>query len=32
MTKSPNIVLLMADQHQAGMLGCAGDPSWLSGS
>ena len=25
MAKPPNIVLLMADQHQADMLGCMGD-------
>ncbi|MGH7010652.1 MAG: sulfatase-like hydrolase/transferase, partial [Caulobacteraceae bacterium] len=25
MARRPNIVLLMSDQHQAGMMGCAGD-------
>lgn len=27
MAKKPNIVLLMADQHRADMLACAGDPA-----
>ena len=27
MTKAPNIVLVMSDQHQADMMGCAGDPT-----
>ena len=27
MTRSPNIVLVMADQHRADVLGCAGDAS-----
>ena len=26
-TTSPNIVLVMSDQHRADMMGCAGDPS-----
>jgi len=26
-TTSPNIVLVMSDQHRADMIGCAGDPS-----
>lgn len=29
---SPNIVLVMSDQHRADMMGCAGDPSVLTPS
>ncbi len=31
-TGSPNIVLVMSDQHRADMMGCAGDPSVLTPS
>jgi choline-sulfatase len=31
-TTSPNIVLVMSDQHRADMMGCAGDPSVLTPS
>ncbi|MBS0278453.1 MAG: sulfatase-like hydrolase/transferase, partial [Proteobacteria bacterium] len=38
MKKRPNIVVLMADQHRADMMACAGDPvaqtpniDWLAG-
>ncbi len=30
MTKSPNIVLLMSDQHRADIMGCAGDPAAIT--
>ncbi|HLX87886.1 MAG TPA: sulfatase-like hydrolase/transferase [Acidimicrobiales bacterium] len=32
MSKAPNIVLVMSDQHRADMLGCAGDPSVITPS
>lgn len=30
MTKAPNIVVIMSDQHRADMIGCAGDPGVLT--
>lgn len=30
MTKAPNIVLLMSDQHRADVMGCAGDPAAIT--
>ncbi|HZU81003.1 MAG TPA: sulfatase-like hydrolase/transferase [Acidimicrobiales bacterium] len=30
--RSPNIVLIMSDQHRADMMGCAGDPSVITPS
>ncbi len=30
MSKAPNILLVMADQHRADVMGCAGDPSALT--
>src|SRR6476469_4676485 len=29
-TRSPNIVVIMSDQHRADMMGCAGDASVLT--
>jgi choline-sulfatase len=30
MTKHPNVLLVLADQHNAGLLGCAGHPQALT--